>query len=133
MFLDKTKTDYNRLGTVIEGSLPVWYIPNNTISSRTPYRPSLIYHGTDHVNVIRRKPVAKDNTGALKLWLLQHKKNPYPNKPEKIMLAILSRMTLTQVSTWFANARRRLKKEFPEDDFDILADSLQQNNCYDEH
>ena len=29
---------------------------------------------------------------------------------EKIMLAIITRMTLTQVSTWFANARRRLKK-----------------------
>lgn len=27
------------------------------------------------------------------------------------MLAILTKMTLTQVSTWFANARRRLKKE----------------------
>lgn len=27
------------------------------------------------------------------------------------MLAIITRMTLTQVSTWFANARRRLKKE----------------------
>jgi hypothetical protein len=89
-----------------------------------------MYHATDHVNIIRRKPVAKDNTGALKLWLLQHKKNPYPNKPEKIMLAILSKMTLTQVSTWFANARRRLKKEFPEDDFDILTDSLQTNNCF---
>ncbi|CAM9260038.1 unnamed protein product [Bubo scandiacus] len=30
---------------------------------------------------------------------------------EKIMLAIITKMTLTQVSTWFANARRRLKKE----------------------
>merc|ERR1712113_1207802 len=30
---------------------------------------------------------------------------------EKIMLAIISKMTLTQVSCWFANARRRLKKE----------------------
>ena len=27
------------------------------------------------------------------------------------MLAILTKMTLTQVSTWFANARRRLKKD----------------------
>lgn len=27
------------------------------------------------------------------------------------MLAIMTKMTLTQVSTWFANARRRLKKE----------------------
>merc|ERR1719427_1241894 len=32
-------------------------------------------------------------------------------KAKKIMLAILTKMTLTQVSTWFANARRRLKKE----------------------
>ncbi|KAG8437770.1 hypothetical protein GDO86_008466 [Hymenochirus boettgeri] len=41
----------------------------------------------------------------------QHRKNPYPTKGEKIMLAIITKMTLTQVSTWFANARRRLKKE----------------------
>ena len=35
------------------------------------------------------------------------------------MLAIITRMTLTQVSTWFANARRRLKKEnVIGDDFD---------------
>lgn len=38
-------------------------------------------------------------------------KNPYPTKGEKIMLAIITKMSLTQVSTWFANARRRLKKE----------------------
>ncbi|XP_055332190.1 LOW QUALITY PROTEIN: iroquois-class homeodomain protein irx-2-like [Paramacrobiotus metropolitanus] len=41
-----------------------------------------------------------------------HRKNPLqPTKGEKIMLAIMTKMTLTQVSTWFANARRRLKKE----------------------
>ena len=34
------------------------------------------------------------------------------------MLSIVTKMTLTQVSTWFANARRRLKKERrPEHDF----------------
>ena len=33
------------------------------------------------------------------------------------MLAIATRMTLTQVSTWFANARRRMKKDnLSEDD-----------------
>ena len=49
-------------------------------------------------------------------------KTPYPTKGEKIMLAIITRMTLTQVSTWFANARRRLKKENKIDgkDGDIL-------------
>lgn len=43
--------------------------------------------------------------------MYEHIKNPYPTKGEKIMLAIITKMTLTQVSTWFANARRRLKKE----------------------
>lgn len=59
----------------------------------------------------RRKNATRETTSTLKAWLQEHKKNPYPTKGEKIMLAIITRMTLTQVSTWFANARRRLKKE----------------------
>jgi hypothetical protein len=47
----------------------------------------------------------------LKAWLYEHRKNPYPTKNEKMVLAMVTKMTLTQVSTWFANARRRLKKE----------------------
>ena len=47
----------------------------------------------------------------LKAWLYQHIKNPYPTKAEKIMLAVITKMTLTQISTWFANARRRIKKD----------------------
>ena len=90
-----------------------------------------------------RKNVTRESTATLKAWLNEHKKNPYPTKGEKIMLAIISKMTLTQVSAvclrrwsaacwldnhrkiteknnhrlpsqvscWFANARRRLKKE----------------------
>ena len=59
----------------------------------------------------RRKNATRETTSTLKAWLNDHKKNPYPTKSEKIMLAIVTKMTLTQVSTWFANARRRLKKE----------------------
>uniref|UniRef100_A0A3Q1HS21 Homeobox domain-containing protein n=1 Tax=Anabas testudineus TaxID=64144 RepID=A0A3Q1HS21_ANATE len=59
----------------------------------------------------RRKNATRETTSTLKAWLHEHQKNPYPTKGEKIMLAIITRMTLTQVSTWFANARRRLKKE----------------------
>ncbi|CAL8243355.1 unnamed protein product [Lota lota] len=58
-----------------------------------------------------RKNATRDATATLKAWLNEHRKNPYPTKGEKIMLAIITKMTLTQVSTWFANARRRLKKE----------------------
>ncbi|MBN3306268.1 iroquois homeobox 7 [Amia ocellicauda] len=57
------------------------------------------------------KVTTRESTGALKAWLNEHLKNPYPTKGEKIMLAIVTKMSLTQVSTWFANARRRLKKE----------------------
>ncbi|KAI4890536.1 hypothetical protein NFI96_019234 [Prochilodus magdalenae] len=59
----------------------------------------------------RRKNATRETTSTLKAWLQEHKRNPYPTKGEKIMLAIITKMTLTQVSTWFANARRRLKKE----------------------
>ncbi|XP_065138532.1 iroquois-class homeodomain protein IRX-4b [Paramisgurnus dabryanus] len=59
----------------------------------------------------RRKNATRETTSTLKTWLQEHQKNPYPTKGEKIMLAIITKMTLTQVSTWFANARRRLKKE----------------------
>uniref|UniRef100_A0A4X1UA67 Homeobox domain-containing protein n=1 Tax=Sus scrofa TaxID=9823 RepID=A0A4X1UA67_PIG len=59
----------------------------------------------------RPKNATRESTSTLKAWLNEHRKNPYPTKGEKIMLAIITKMTLTQVSTWFANARRRLKKE----------------------
>ncbi|KPP78082.1 iroquois-class homeodomain protein IRX-3-like [Scleropages formosus] len=59
----------------------------------------------------RPKNATRESTSTLKAWLSEHRKNPYPTKGEKIMLAIITKMTLTQVSTWFANARRRLKKE----------------------
>ncbi|KAG8177778.1 hypothetical protein JTE90_012900 [Oedothorax gibbosus] len=62
-------------------------------------------------SVSRRKNATRETTNTLKAWLYEHRKNPYPTKGEKIMLAIITKMTLTQVSTWFANARRRLKKE----------------------
>lgn len=43
-------------------------------------------------------------------WIEEHQNNPYPTKAEKQYLAYYSGMNLTQLSTWFANARRRIKK-----------------------
>lgn len=59
----------------------------------------------------RRKNITRESTKLLRSWLNNHLSNPYPSKGEKIMLAIITGMTVTQVSTWFANARRRLKKD----------------------
>ncbi|XP_038610150.1 iroquois-class homeodomain protein IRX-6, partial [Tachyglossus aculeatus] len=82
-----------------------------------PYDPPLgqgqydRYGSVDFSGSARRKNATRETTATLKAWLQEHRKNPYPTKGEKIMLAIITKMTLTQVSTWFANARRRLKKE----------------------
>uniref|UniRef100_UPI00358FD8F2 iroquois-class homeodomain protein IRX-6-like isoform X2 n=1 Tax=Myxine glutinosa TaxID=7769 RepID=UPI00358FD8F2 len=92
----------------------------------SPQEPSLSpyqydrFAGIELMSGTRRKIAAQDATATLKAWLNEHRKNPYPTKGEKIMLAIITRMTLTQVSNWFANARRRLKKgekgTFPSDE-----------------
>ncbi|XP_045842693.1 iroquois-class homeodomain protein IRX-6 [Meles meles] len=82
-----------------------------------PYEPTLGQYQYDRYGTVelsstgRRKNATRETTSTLKAWLNEHRKNPYPTKGEKIMLAIITKMTLTQVSTWFANARRRLKKE----------------------
>lgn len=59
---------------------------------------------------IRQKRQTMQNmTRPLKQWLCKNRDNPYPSKLEKDILARESQMTNTQVSNWFANARRRLK------------------------
>ncbi|XP_077543407.1 homeobox protein caupolican-like isoform X2 [Haemaphysalis longicornis] len=78
-----------------------------TLAAYSPYGDR--YGAMD--SAARRKNATRETTNTLKAWLYEHRKNPYPTKGEKIMLAIITKMTLTQVSTWFANARRRLKKE----------------------
>lgn len=59
----------------------------------------------------RRKNASRESTSVLKQWLDRHLENPYPSKGEKMMLNSATKMNLTQISTWFANARRRMKKE----------------------
>ena len=49
------------------------------------------------LDAARRKNATREATTTLKAWLSEHKKNPYPTKGEKIMLAIITKMTLTQV------------------------------------
>ncbi|KAK1803551.1 hypothetical protein P4O66_020970 [Electrophorus voltai] len=91
------------------------------LKAATPYHQSLFNRNVPYYSPYRpvsaddpsrvTKVATRESTSALKAWLSEHLKNPYPTKGEKIMLAIVTKMSLTQVSTWFANARRRLKKE----------------------
>ncbi|XP_066928201.1 homeobox protein six1-like isoform X2 [Clytia hemisphaerica] len=62
------------------------------------------------LNGIRKtSSLPKEATGLLKTWLINHKSDPYPSVLEKQQLANLSGLTIPQVKTWFANARRRSK------------------------
>ncbi|XP_046552732.1 uncharacterized protein LOC124262290 [Haliotis rubra] len=45
----------------------------------------------------------------LRAWLLDHPTDPYPSKIDKDLLMKNSGLSLSQVKTWFANARRRLR------------------------
>lgn len=76
-------------------------LPHQT--SCYPYDSSTLYNpygdrysGMD--SAARRKNATRETTNTLKAWLYEHRKNPYPTKGEKIMLAIITKMTLTQVS-----------------------------------
>ncbi|KAL6215688.1 hypothetical protein ACLB2K_015116 [Fragaria x ananassa] len=65
----------------------------------------------------------------LRTWLFEHFLHPYPNDPEKLMLASQTGLSKNQVSNWFINARVRLWKPMIEEMYkEELADSSQDSN-----
>lgn len=67
-------------------------IPSFVFDVMNPYHPYAA--GLDGA---RRKNATRETTAPLKAWLTDHRKNPYPTKGEKVMLAVMTKMTLTQV------------------------------------
>ncbi|KAL2862383.1 uncharacterized protein BJX67DRAFT_385637 [Aspergillus lucknowensis] len=51
--------------------------------------------------------ISKAAVSVLSRWFDEHSNSPYPRKEEKLSLAEESGLSVPQVSTWFANARRR--------------------------
>lgn len=51
----------------------------------------------------------RSTTLVLKRWLDAHAENPYPTENEKEALKEETGLTLNQITTWLANARRRGK------------------------
>jgi len=44
-------------------------------------------------------------------WLIDHQDHPYPSEQEKAELGHLTGLTMSQISGWFINARRRKLKK----------------------
>ena len=59
--------------------------------------------------VRKTSSLPKDATAKLKTWYFNHESDPYPTVLEKQQLARVTGLTIAQVKTWFANARRRSK------------------------
>ena len=73
-----------------------------------------------------RKAAVRETTGPLKSWLHEHRKNPYPTKAEKIMLAIITQMTLTQVRLLVkgVSSHKPWEEDDDEEDCEISEDTM---------
>ncbi|KAG8930109.1 hypothetical protein FRC02_004593 [Tulasnella sp. 418] len=56
----------------------------------------------------RRGKLPKQVTETLRTWLLDHADHPYPTEEEKKMLCAWTGLSISQVSNWMINARRRI-------------------------
>lgn len=105
--------DRHTLPCPIRSCIFVFPLPEMFPSSASSFYPCHPYDGHHHLytpygdrysgmdSAARRKNATRETTNTLKAWLYEHRKNPYPTKGEKIMLAIITKMTLTQVSMIF--------------------------------
>ncbi|KAI8098615.1 Homeodomain-like protein [Halteromyces radiatus] len=73
---------------------------------------------TSHPNTTkkRRGNLPRAVTSVLRSWLYEHKEHPYPTDEEKLTLSRQTNLTLSQVSNWFINARRRILIPMLEED-----------------
>ncbi|KAF7977692.1 hypothetical protein HWV62_33551 [Athelia sp. TMB] len=56
----------------------------------------------------KRGKLPKETTDYLKAWLHRHSDHPYPSEEEKKQLCLATGLSMSQVSNWMINARRRI-------------------------
>lgn len=74
-----------------------------------PTARSMINSSSDP-SILRIYNGQRDRTRPLRDWLLAHRHHPYPTRKDKVALAVLANMRLEQVTMWFANTRRQIRK-----------------------
>merc|ERR1711865_254476 len=64
----------------------------------------------EHLRRRKRRNLPREAANILNEWYTSHEDNPYPNEIEKRDLAQRTDLKVTQVATWFVNARARKPK-----------------------
>nr|QHW03275.1 homeodomain 2 protein isoform 1 [Flammulina velutipes] len=78
-----------------------------SLSSSIPPIPSPVSSG-DQRPQRKRGKLPKETTDYLKSWLHRHSDHPYPSEEEKKQLCHATGLSMSQVSNWMINARRRI-------------------------
>jgi hypothetical protein len=79
-------------------------------TTTTTSRPSQAVNNSTLVDRPQRKrgKLPKETTDFLKAWLHRHSDHPYPSEEEKKQLCHATGLSMSQVSNWMINARRRI-------------------------
>ncbi|KAG0704786.1 hypothetical protein DFH29DRAFT_909826 [Suillus ampliporus] len=90
------------------------YIIKYDEQPRAPRRTSTRNHFLSHTlpsvdrPMRKRGKLPKETTDYLKAWLHRHSDHPYPSEEEKKQLCHATGLSMSQVSNWMINARRRI-------------------------
>jgi len=77
----------------------------------------------------KRQNFSREITNVLSQWLFTHCDHPYPSEHEKSVLCSLTGLSLSQVSGWFINARRRKLKKLNESTGSLSSGSSTELPC----
>eukprot|EP00117_Sycon_ciliatum_P001575 scpid10055/ scgid4087/ Iroquois-class homeodomain protein IRX-5; Homeodomain protein IRXB2; Iroquois homeobox protein 5 len=92
--------------------------PAPCLSHSSPERPAFFHnvpavsiHQTPSNSLLFHEPITqKQRTRPLRDWILSNRSHPYPSRDEKLALAMLTHMRVDQVTMWFANTRRQIRR-----------------------
>ncbi|KAI9462951.1 homeobox KN domain-containing protein [Boletus coccyginus] len=85
--------------------LPAISVPQPPTPSAFPPPSSLLSRPRP---IKKRGKLPKETTDYLKAWLHRHSDHPYPSEEEKEQLCHATGLSMSQVSNWMINARRRI-------------------------
>jgi hypothetical protein len=82
--------------------------PSISVSASPTRSPPSIPSSTLVDRPRKRGKLPKETTDFLKAWLHRHSDHPYPSEEEKKQLCHATGLSMSQVSNWMINARRRI-------------------------